>query len=125
MERGEKDAEREERLRTEIVVDAYGEEEQALGWYAYLDDRIQGSFEARCIAERAISPLWVGDEVTVVGMGPEEECRHEMFVNIRWEKRPLAVPLSQLKAIEGASASDETIEAIEDWHYWVGRGYEL
>ncbi len=125
MERSAKDAEREERIQTEIIVDAYREEEQALGWYAYLDDRIQESFEARCIAVRAISPLEVGDEVTVVGMGPEEECRHEMFVNIRREKRPLAVLLSQLAAIAGARASDETIEAIEDWHYWVGRGYEL
>ena len=62
------------------------------------------------------------DEVEVIGLAPEEECRHEMFVAIRWERRTLAVPLAQLAAI----ATDEaTQQAIEDWHYWVKRGYEF
>ena len=58
----------------EIVVDAYGPEEQALGWYAYLDDVLQFPFLRRCVAERATSPLQIGDEVEVVGMPPEEVC---------------------------------------------------
>ena len=70
----------------------------------------------------AISPLRVDDEVEVVGMGPEEECAHEMFVLTPWEPRPLAVPLMQLKVIQ---AEDATREAVEDWQYWVERGYEL
>jgi len=49
---------------------------------------------ARCTAERAISPLRVGDEVDVVGMAPEQECQHEMFVLIPWERRTLAVSLA-------------------------------
>jgi hypothetical protein len=56
----------------------------------------------RCIQERAISPLRVGDEVGVVGMAPEDECQREMFVETPWEhKRTLAVPLSQLKCVHG------------------------
>ncbi|TLD43141.1 MAG: hypothetical protein JETT_0576 [Candidatus Jettenia ecosi] len=55
-------------------------------------------------------------------MAPEEECMHEMFVEIQWEKRKLAVPLSQLK---GISVTDETRQAIEDWHYWVAMGYQF
>jgi hypothetical protein len=31
-----KDEEREERITMEAVVDAYGPEEQAMGWYYYL-----------------------------------------------------------------------------------------
>jgi hypothetical protein len=31
-----RDAEREERITMEVVVDAYGPEERALGWYYYL-----------------------------------------------------------------------------------------
>jgi hypothetical protein len=77
---------------------------------------------ARCTAERSISPLRVGDEVEVVGMAPEEECLHEMFVLIRWERRPLAVPLARL---EGVAVDDQTRQVIEDWHYWVAQGYEL
>lgn len=36
MAKVEQDAEREERIMMEIVVDAYGPEEQAMGWYYYL-----------------------------------------------------------------------------------------
>ncbi len=37
MERIDRDEEREHRIAMEVVVDAYGPEEQALGWYYYLD----------------------------------------------------------------------------------------
>jgi Calcium binding len=93
MKRRPRDEEREQRITMEIVVDAYTPEEQAMGWYYSLEDRLHVPFVARCTAERAVSPLRVGDEVDVVGMAPEEECQHEMFVLIRWEHRPLAVPL--------------------------------
>jgi hypothetical protein len=42
----EQDAEREERITMEIVVDAYGPEEQAMGWYYYLQDTMQFPFTA-------------------------------------------------------------------------------
>ena len=28
-------------------------------------------------------------------------------------------------ALKGLRVDEETREAIEDWHYWVGQGYEL
>jgi hypothetical protein len=87
-----RDEAREERIMMEIVVDAYGPEEQAVGWYYYLKGLLQFPFLSHCIAERAISSLRVGDEVDVVGMAPKDECEHEMFVLMRWERRTLAVP---------------------------------
>ena len=116
----EKDEAREERITMEIVVDAYGEEERAMSWYYYLEQTLNVPFRARCVEEREVSPLSAGDEVEVVGMPPERECEREMFVSIRWGKRKLAVPLAQLEVVE---ADDETREAVEDWHYWVGMGY--
>ena len=122
MNRRSRDEEREQRITMEIVVDAYTPEEQAMGWYS-LEDRLHFPFVASCIAERSISPLRVGDEVEVVGMGPEEECQHEMFILIRWERRrALAVPLAQL---EGVAVDEQTRQAIEDWQYWVAQGYDL
>ena len=123
MERPSKDEEREERIMMEIVVDAYGAEEQAMGWYSYLEGQLQFPFLAHCVAERAISPLQVGDEVEVVGMAPEDECEHEMFVLMPWERRTLAVPLSQLMAAN--HVDEETRQAVEDWQYWIERGYEF
>jgi Calcium binding len=117
-----KDEAREERIHMEIVVDANGPEEQAMGWYNYLDDTLQFPFSARYVVRRATSPLEPDDKVEVVGMASAEECKHEMFVLIQRKKRQLAVPLMQL---EGIQVDEETQQAIEDWQYWVGRGYEL
>jgi hypothetical protein len=80
MKRRSRDKKREQRITMEIVVDAYTPEEQAMGWYYSLEDRLHFPFVARYITGRSISPLRVGDGVEVVGMAPEEECQHEMFV---------------------------------------------
>ena len=52
-----RDETREERITMEIIVDAYGSEEQAMGWYCYLDEKLNFPFFAKCIAERATSAL--------------------------------------------------------------------
>jgi hypothetical protein len=118
-----KNKDREERILMEIIVDAYGPEEQAMGWYYYLEEKLQFPFTAVCSAKRAISPLQIKDEVDVLGMAPEDECENEMFVTIRWERDGLAVPLSQLIPIN--STDEQTKQAVEDWRYWVQMGYEF
>ena len=113
---------RERRIEMEAVVDAYNAEERAMGWYYYLEGRLKVPFKARCKSRRAVSPLQKREEVSVLGMAPEEECESEMFVRVRWRGRSLAVPLSQLEPLAG---NRETKEAVADWHYWMGRGYEF
>lgn len=115
------DEARENRILMEVVVDAYDEEERAMGWYYYLQDKLRFPFQARCIAERRVSPLSVGDKVKVVGMAPTEECMHEVFVEIQRARKKLAVPLAQLEAI---GADHHTQEGMDDWHYWVNMGYQ-
>jgi len=44
MTRQAKDEVHEERIHMEIIVDAYRPEEQAMGWYNYLDDTLQSPF---------------------------------------------------------------------------------
>ncbi|MGC9259766.1 MAG: calcium-binding protein [Phycisphaerae bacterium] len=118
-----KSQERENRIRMEIVVDANGPEEVAMGWYYYLDDVMKFPFTAACNAQRATSPLKKGDEVEVTALADTDDCEHEIFVMTRWDgKNQLAVPLAQLKP---ASSTDEaTKQAIADWHYWVEQGYD-
>jgi hypothetical protein len=118
----QEDKVREERIAMEIIVDAYGPEEQAMGWYYYLEDKLDFPFTGRCTRKRRVSPLRVGEEVNVARMAPEDDCMHEMFVEIEWSKRTMGVPLSQ---IEPVKTDSKTQEAIEDWHYWVSRGYEF
>jgi len=118
-----RDERREERITIEIIVDAYGSEEQAMSWYYYLENQLRFPFTALCTKKRAASPLQVKDEVDAIRMPSEDECEKEMFVTIRWEKDSLAVPLSQLKPTSNTDA--QTREAIEDWHYWVNMGYQF
>ena len=120
MAKSQRDPIREDRIHNEAIVDANGPEEQAMGWYYYLDDRIRFPFQARCIASKVTSPLKKGEAVEVQRMAPEDACESDMLVLIRWQGRRLAVPLSQLIAVD---ADESTVEAIGDWHYWVAHGY--
>ena len=120
MERVPKDEEREERIANEAVVDAYGPEEQAIGWYTYLDQWLHFPFRAKCISERLSSPLRLGTTVEVSNMAPEDECERDIFVVIRWGDRDPAVPLAQLAPLR---VDADTAQAIGDWHYWVARSY--
>jgi len=122
MSRPEKDEVREERIDMEIVVDAYGEEERAIGWHCYLDDNITFPFTAECIAERKTSPLRKGEKVKALDRSPDNACMQEIFVQIEWQGREMGVPLAQLKPLK---VDPQTREAIEDWHYWVEMGYEF
>ena len=120
MTKPKRDPIRENRIHEEIIVDAYGPEEQSMGWYYYLADKIQFPFQAQCIASRSTSPLRKGESIAVQRLAPENTCSSDMLVLIRWQGRNMAIPLSQLKA---AGVDQSTRQAIEDWHYWVAQGY--
>ncbi|WP_239112910.1 calcium-binding protein [Halomicronema sp. CCY15110] len=122
MSKPHRDADREERITMEIVVDAYGPEEQAMGWYYYLAETLQFPFAATCRSQRRISPLKPGATVEVLRIAPASECEREMFVEIAWDDDALAVPLMQLAAPD---ADADTQQAIADWHYWVNQGYQF
>jgi hypothetical protein len=95
MAKPKRDSVREERIHEEIIVDAYGPEEQAMGWYYYLEDKIHFPFQAKCIASKVTSPLQKGESVEVSALAPEDTCSSDMLVQIRWQGRTMAVPLSQ------------------------------
>lgn len=106
----------------EIVVDCYDQIEQAMGWHAYLGDRLAFPFAACCRHERSASPLHADERVEVVGMADSDDCLCEMAVEVRWMERTFAAPLEQLEPL-GADAATE--QAVADWTYWADRGYSL
>lgn len=120
MTERDKDEVREERIMVEIVVDCYDEDERAMGWETYLGETLQFPFQAQCIETRRVSPLEEGEKVQVTDIVPMEDPPSEIFVEIEWGGRTMGVPLSQL---EGVDVDEETQEAIEDWRYWMQRGY--
>jgi hypothetical protein len=120
MKRPSENREREDRFTDEVVVDAYGEEERAMGWYYYAADNIAFPFKARCVLKRATSPLKAGDVVEVTGMAAEDDCMQELMVLIKWDDEDLAVPLIQL---ESSGSTGLTRQVLADWKYWMDRGY--
>ena len=124
MKKIKENAERENRIDYEIVVDAYDEYERAAGWYCHLEDKISFPFKAKVIKNLRISPLKEGDEVLVLEMSDQDDCSSGIFVQIEWDDCEFGVPLEQLYPIDTNSKSDaDTKEAVEDWHYWVDMGY--
>lgn len=113
---------RDQRIRREILTDAYTADEQAISWCYHLEREMTFPVQARCIKERTISPLQKGEEVRVVGMTDEVVSSREMFVLIEWRDREFGIPLSQLELID---ADSETEQAVDDWHYWNGDGGRL
>ncbi len=120
MKRLKRDEHREERIDAEILADAYDEEERAMGWYYYLADTLTFPFTAKCVQIHHKSPLEEEDTVEVTAMAPEDTCMREMFVTVQWDGQDTSVPLAQL---QGIALDEDTQEALDDWHYWVGRGY--
>jgi hypothetical protein len=120
MKKPPKDPIREDRIHNEALVDAYGPEEQAMGWYYYLENNVRFPFQAKCIVAKSVSPLKKGEIVEVRCLAPEDACTRDMLVMIRWHNRNLAVPLAQLKPVD---SDESTEEAVSDWHYWMVQGY--
>jgi len=118
--RPKKDDKREHRIIYEIVVDCYDEYERASGWWCYLDDMLKFPFKAKCIQEHSISFLKKGEIVTVLHIADQDDCESEMFVIVEFKEHEFGVPLIQLQPID---SDDQTVEAIEDWRYWVNQGY--
>jgi hypothetical protein len=108
----------EDRIHNEAIVDARPEE-LAMSWYYYLEGKMTFPFRARCVAAKAVSPLRKGETIEVSRLAVEDACEHDMLVQIRWQGRKMAIPLSQLEAIR---ADESTREAIGDWHYWLAQG---
>ena len=117
------DPEREERIQDEVIVDCYNEEEQASGWFCYLEDRIACPFTAECSHELPSSPLKTGEKVTVLKiLDLDPPASGTFLAQIERHDRNHGVPLSQLRAVD---ADEATTEALADWSYWVARGYSF
>jgi hypothetical protein len=67
MKRPPENKDREDRFMEEVVVDAYGEEERAMGWYYYAADNMVFPFKAQCSTKRAT--LLVGFQPQLRGLG--------------------------------------------------------
>ncbi|MEM7126384.1 MAG: calcium-binding protein [Chloroflexota bacterium] len=120
MEQIKRNEEIEDRIAFDVVVDAKDADEVAMGWYYYVGENAQFPFRAQCIEEKSGSPLKLNESVNVTDIASGEDCANEIRVLVELMDRTLSVPLAQLKPID---VDKETAQIVDDWHYWVGRGY--
>lgn len=116
------DENREHRITYEVVVDCYDDYEVSMGWYCYLEDRLDFPFEA----------AWLGvseskaEIVQAISMAEAEECKINMLVEIEYRdgegKDVFTVPLVDLQPTDEDALR---VEAIEDWRYWLDQGNQL
>ena len=117
------DPEIEDRIAMEIIVDCYDDEyERQSSWYCYLEDRLAFPVRVKCVEESMLSSLKIDDEVAITGIIEADDISDDICVYITHKGDHLAVPLSHLAAIDVESSA---AQAIDDWRYWVQRGYEF
>jgi hypothetical protein len=112
----------EQRISTEIAVDAHTEEECAMARDCHLEDKLSLPFEARVRLAVDASPLRCGEQVTVLRLAHDQLCRVSIFVHAIHNQREIVVPLVQLVPV---STDHDTRLAVADWHYWHEHGYNF
>jgi hypothetical protein len=122
MNKLKKDPIREERIQNQVMVDTYGPEESAMGWYYLPGKPAAVSLRGQMHRCQDRSPLCKGETVHVLGLAPEDACSADILVMIRWQGRKMAVPLSQLTAL---NVDQSSAQAIGDWHYWLAQSYSF
>jgi hypothetical protein len=79
---------------------AYNPEEQAAGWYYYLENTLQFPFSAWYVEARPrTTGCDIRRQVRVIGLAELEDCEAEIDVLIDWEGDELPVPLRRLELV--------------------------
>lgn len=123
MANREPDPIRENRIEDEIVVDAYGEEERAMGWYYYLQDRITFPFLAKWKKTTKKTGAIAEKEVEVLDMASAEDCESNMYVEVAYIDKDDDTFTAKLSDIEAINPDPDTEEALADWKYWIDMNY--
>ncbi|HFA49785.1 MAG TPA: calcium-binding protein [Bacteroidetes bacterium] len=104
------------RIDYEIIVDAYGDHEVKMGWYYYMEEKLNFPFTATVEIEKRNGGKEM-KKVEVLKMTGDEAFGEDMRVGVAFGEYIFEVPLLSLKNIE---ADEGTLEAMGDWRYWKG-----
>lgn len=111
---------RENRLASFLADAPPGSPEAQEAWVAFLERTLRFPFTGQCRFEWEVNHLTQGDIVSVTGLARNEPRVGHVFVRVMNGQRSIPIPLFQLAPF---LADPETKQAVEDWHYWVERGY--
>ena len=118
------DSVREQRITEEILKGKEGREARAMSWYRYLEENLSFPFDGEINYYDDRLPFAFQDKVSVGKMASIDfyYIEHEMYVDVHWgrSRMYIAIPLVR---IAPTYATEKSIEAIGDWHYWLKRRY--
>lgn len=111
-----KDEERENRILDEIIVDAYGEAEQLMGWFYYFQDNLEFPIKAT-VKFRLRGGGGEIKKVKIVEVDPKSENGRALRLGIV-EGKSERIQYISPEEIASLDTSDENLQIINDWLYW-------
>jgi hypothetical protein len=112
----EKDEVREDRIYSDIVVDAYDDDEVGMSWFYYLDETMTFPFKATMEQKkRDGSKMNVAIEVLSVQVKNPSSWDLRLEVVEQGETKIQRIEMNDLQDVQ---ADEKTIECIEDWRYF-------
>ena len=105
----------EDRIKNEILANAFHPHDINEKWFAYLRENITFPFVARCIKVVDSLPLALIDVVTVKQFSPNN-MKGDICVDVEWQNQIVRFPLSHLDWLD---ADESTRQALTDWQYWL------
>jgi hypothetical protein len=114
----EKDAERDYRIHDEIIVDAYGEEEQAMSWYYYMEENLEFPMKAK-VKLRLRGGKTEEKAIKIVEIDPESETSLTLRLGITEGKSDRVQYVSPADIVR-IQTTEGNLEILNDWLYWRG-----
>ncbi len=111
-----KDKEREHRILYEVIVDAYGEEEQLMGWFYYFQDNLEFPIKAT-VRFRLRGGGEEIKKVKIVEVNTKNKNEWTIRLGIVEGKSERIQTISP-EEIKSIDTSPENLEIINDWLYW-------
>ena len=114
----EKDAARDHRIHDEIIVDAYGDGEQAMSWYYYMEENMKFPMEAK-VKLRLRGGKTEEKAVKIVEVDPKSETSLTLRLGIAEGKSERVQYISPADILS-IQTTEEILEILNDWLYWHG-----
>lgn len=109
------DEEMKDKIYNEIIVDAYDEYEQSMGWYYFFEETLEFPFTATAHLKKRDGAT-ESKRVKITGIvSKEEDFRSDDF-NLEMEQGQYLRPVAY-SALSDIKASEETLEAFQIWEY--------
>ena len=107
------DEEREHRILYDIVVDAYDEYEQNMGWYYYFEENL--NFPIPIIAKLRNRKGFEKTHVEIVSITSEGNAPIRLGICESNSDRIISI---KLEDVISANTTDENLQILNDWLYW-------